>query len=119
MKQVETEDTELFQQYSEGAETVKIDPKYPDVYRIEREEYEITEFMGREIVYQERSVDGSSKVLIPGYLIEEEHYPQDPEAFEVNREEKAIEVSPVANEDTEDVEKWLRNIGIEGRFEFW
>lgn len=75
--------------------------------------------MGREIVYQQRKVDGIPKVIVPGYLIEEEHYPQDPESFDINNEEKAIEVSPIAVEDSDEVKKWLENIGLEGRFEFW
>ncbi|MFQ3274878.1 MAG: hypothetical protein ACI9LV_000439 [Candidatus Nanohaloarchaea archaeon] len=119
MNPVNTEDTELFLNYDEGEEVHRIDPDYSDSYRIERKDYGVAEFMGREIVYQERKIDGVSKVIVPGYLIEEEHYPQDSESFDINNEEKAVEVAPVAAEDSDEVEKWLENIGLEGRFEFW
>lgn len=119
MKQVNTEDTMLFFDYDEGEEIVRVDPDFADSYRIEREEYEIAEFMGREIVYQQRKVSGNPKGIVPGYFIQGEHYPQDSESFDVNTDEKAIEVAPVAHEDEDDLEKWLHSLGVEGRIDFW
>jgi hypothetical protein len=66
-----------------------------------------------DIVYQQRWKNGEPYVIVPGVKNSDEFYPQE-DGFDVNKGEKVIEVIPVPESYSEEVETFVESKDVKG-----
>jgi hypothetical protein len=82
--------------------------------RVVWDEYQVDDYIGMDIVYQQRWKNGEPYVIVPGVKSSDEFYPQEEHDFDVNKDEKAIEVIPVPESYSEEVETFVESKDVKG-----
>jgi hypothetical protein len=84
--------------------------------RLVWDEYKVDEYIGWEIVYQQRWKNGDPYVIVPGVKGSEEFYPNTND-YSVNESDKAIEVIEIPENYVDEVRDFVETKDVKGDVE--
>lgn len=106
-----------FEELEPDREEYMLDKSLGGENRLVWDEYQKDEYIGWEIIYQQRWKNGEPYVIVPGVKGSDEFHPQPEGDYSFNEIDKAVEVIPIPESYTGEVKRFVENKDVKGDIE--